>query len=145
MTHPQTTTTPTQKIRPGDTTHVQTKPKTTKPRLRKPLTPQQLLDHETKLLTKYPHIIKGTLLNATKGIQTNKLTPAETAKYKHKRSITIQCTTTLKTDQPTQCTNTRRIATSDLAQVKRCKNCTKNHRNARKRARRALTKAQQNN
>ena len=124
---------------PGATTRVKTKPipKKTTPqaRPRKLLTAEQLLEHETALIAKgYNHINPGTLLNATKGEPTNGLSIAETIKYKHKRSVLIQCVRI-------ECTNTRRIATSDLAQVQLCEECTKDARNTRKRSRRALARA----
>jgi hypothetical protein len=94
------------------------------PRPRKPLDPVGLTAAEAELRAKYPHIVEGTLLNATKGIAQFWLTPAEAHKFKWKRSIIIQCA----------CGQQRRIATSDLAQVTLCEDCTRATRNASKRA-----------
>jgi hypothetical protein len=115
---------------PNLTTRAKPKPK---PRPRKLLTTQQLTTTEKTLKQKYPHIKDGTLRNATKGMATPGYTPEEITKYNHKRSVTINCTND-------GCNNQRRIATSDLAQVKLCENCTRLARNTRKRARRAAAK-----
>jgi len=124
-------TTETQTPLPGSTTRDKTPIKKKKGRPRKPLTPEQLATNSLALREKYPHAQSGTRLNATKGQPTPGLNDAEVAKYKHKRSIAIKCTT---------CSNERRIATSDLAQVHLCENCTRNARNSRKRQRRAAHK-----
>lgn len=102
-----------------------------KSRPRKLLTPEELQEQETALKNKYSHLVKGTLLNATKGDPAKGLTPNEITKFRHKRSCAIQCT----------CGLVRRIATSDLAQVKLCPDCTKDERNRRKRERRATAAA----
>lgn len=94
------------------------------PRPRKPLDPVGLTAAETELRAKYPHIVEGTLLNATKGVAQPNLSPAEAYKFKWKRSVIIQCA----------CGQQRRIATSDLAQVTLCEDCTRATRNANKRA-----------
>ena len=106
-----------------------------KSRPRKLLSPEELSEQETVLKGRYPHLVKGTLINATKGgpipglVQA--LTPDEITKFRHKRSCAIKCT----------CGIERRIATSDLAQVKLCPNCTRDERNRRKRDRRATAAA----
>ncbi len=65
---------------------------------------EELAAHEAALRAKYPHIVEGTLRNI--GTDPEK-------DFYHKRSVVIACA------QP-ECTKTRRIATSDLAQVKYC-------------------------
>lgn len=108
-------------------------PKEEKPkgRPRKLLTPEELTTEETKLRTKYPHLIENTLINATKNQPIDGLSDSEVQKFHHKRSCLIKCS---------NCELQRRIATSDLAQVTLCENCTKDERNRRKRERRAATK-----
>ena len=130
-TETETTTQP----NPGSKTRP--KSQTTKPkgRPRKLLTPEQIQEEEQTLLERYQHLIPNTLTNATKGNPVEGLTPAEVTKYEHKRSVLIKCN---------DCDNQRRIATSDLAQVKLCEDCTRNARNARKRQRRADAKADAN-
>lgn len=119
---------------PGSKTRPKSQTPKPKGRPRKLLTQEQIQAEEKVLLERYPHIIPSTLMNATKGNPVEGLTPEEVTKYKHKRSILITCT----------CGKHRRIATSDIAQVKLCPECTKNARNARKRQRRANTKAEVN-
>ena len=118
---------------PGDTKRKKEPlPATEKPkgRPRKLLTTQELAEEETRLKSKYPHLIENSLLNATKDQPTAGLNDQEIKKFRHKRSCLIKCT----------CEAERRIATSDLAQVTLCPNCTTNERNRRKRERRAAAK-----
>ena len=112
------------------------KPHTVRPR--KLLSPSELTIEENNYKIKYPHITSGTLTNATKDNPTEGLTPEEVTKYRHKRSCEIQCQ--FVGADGVACQNTRRIATSDLAQVKLCDECTRIARNQRKRERRALAK-----
>lgn len=101
-----------------------------KSRPRKLLNQKELQTQEANLRKRYPHLVQGTLLNATKGNPLEGLTAEEVQRFHHKRSCIIKCT----------CGTTRRIATSDLAQVKLCPDCTKDERNRRKRERRAAAK-----
>jgi hypothetical protein len=111
------------------------------PRPRKPLTKDGLATAETTLRAKYPHIIEGSLRNATKNQPTDDMTEDEVAKFHHKRSVRIHCLCHDRADDGgARCPNTRRVATSDLAQVAYCEDCTRANRNARKRARRAKAK-----
>lgn len=103
------------------------------PRPRKPLTKDGLATAEATLRAKYPHIIEGSLRNATKNQPTDDMDKDEVAKFHHKRSVRIHC-------KNSACRNTRRIATSDLAQVAYCEDCTRANRNTRKRERRAKAK-----
>lgn len=133
---------------PGDTTRQKQPlppPKKPKSRPRKLLTQDELTTEEEKLRKRYPHIVKGTLRNATKGNPMDGLTQDEIRKFKHKRSVIIQCQRTLVGQGEAPCTANRRIATSDLAQVLMCENCTREERNARKRERRAIEKAKREN
>ena len=100
-------------------------------RPRKLLTAQELVEEEIRLKAKYPHLVKDSLLNATKDTPISGLTNEEVYKFRHKRSCLIKCV----------CSHERRIATSDLAQVTLCPTCTRDARNQRKRARRILARA----
>jgi hypothetical protein len=117
----------TEKPKPGNTKRPKAAATKKTGRPRKPLNPQELKTTETKLKHKYPNIVNNSLLNATKGEPTEGLTTDEITRFNHKRSVIITCT----------CGATRRIATSDLAQVSLCENCTRENRNRRKRERRA--------
>lgn len=93
-----------------------TPPNKPKSRPRKLLTAEELKIEERRLKAKYPHIVKGTLLNVTKGKRTKGLSVKEVEKFEHKRSCLIACQ---------RCTTRRRVATSDLAQVTLCTSCTR--------------------
>jgi hypothetical protein len=108
-----------------------------KSRPRKLLSKNELRAEEKRLLARYPHIVQGSLRNATKGELVEGLTPEEIHKYKHKRSIIIECQRAIANQI---CGVKRRIATSDLAQVTLCETCTTDERNARKRERRAAVR-----
>jgi len=111
-----------------------------KSRPRKLLSKDELRAEEAKLRKKYPQIVQGTLRNATKGQFVEGLTPEETHKFKHKRSVLIHCQQSIVGEKTAICGRPRRIATSDLAQVRMCEDCTRDERNARKRERRAAAK-----
>lgn len=119
--------------KPGSTERTKTIKKIGRPR--KPLDTDGLRTAEAELKQKYPQVVEGTLINATKGAPTNGLTDDEVHKYNHKRSIIINC----------PCGAARRIATSDLAQVTLCEDCTREARNQRKRDRRAEAATQRAN
>ena len=74
------------------------------------------LDAAEKVLRKkYRHIVLGTLKNlSANGV------------HHGKRTVTIKCAAP-------KCDVTRKIATSDLAQVRYCKDCTNEQRAARRR------------
>jgi len=76
---------------------------------------------ELALSKKYPHIIKGTIRDVSNG----------KGKFHHKRSVEIKCTFK-------GCKETRRVATSDLAQVKFCEQHTRMERLRRRRAARLV-------
>lgn len=84
----------------------------------KKLNKEELAEIEAGLITKYPHIVPGSLRN----IETS-------GKYEGKRTIEIRC-------QYPGCNKVRRIATSDLAQVKFCEEHTLLQRAERRRERR---------
>ncbi len=97
-------------------------PKAKKARERQPLTAEELIDEERKLRKQYPKIVKGSLRNASTD---------ENDEFHNKRTVEIECATR-------GCKAVRRIATSDLHQVKHCVECTqKNRLNRRKLARQA--------
>jgi len=85
-----------------------------KPRAKKEV---NLADAEASLIEKYPHLIPGTLQGHTDG------------RYANRRTVKIRCANP-------ECKNShRRVATSDLWQVKFCEQCTKANR-AKKRSKR---------
>lgn len=89
-------------------------PKTLAPK-KKRLNKEELAAAEKELRKKYKHIVTGTLRNVSNG-----------AAHKGKRTIEIKCATR-------GCNATRRVATSDLAQVRHCVPCTLERRAARRR------------
>ncbi len=86
-----------------------------------PLSPAELKEQEAILRKKYPAIVVGSLRN----IGTKKDKP-----HFNKRSVEITCA-------HRGCKETRRIATSDLAQVKQCEEHTRLARLKRKQEQRA--------
>jgi len=99
--------------------------KTDKPHARKQLNAEELATEEKTLLRKYKRIVPGSLKNAS----TN-----EEHEFFQKRTVIVACATP-------GCEKTRRIATSDLHQVKFCEGCTRDRRLARRRkARKAASK-----
>jgi hypothetical protein len=84
-------------------------------RKKKRLNREELDAAEKVLRKKYRHIVKGTLKN----VSPNGL-------HFGKRTVKIQCATT-------GCDSQRKIATSDLAQVRYCTDCTQERRAARRR------------
>ena len=88
--------------------------KVSRPRPR--LDEKQLRTAEAELKKKYPHIVKGTLRNAENG-----------GPHNQKRTVEIKCS------KP-GCQVTRRVATSDLAQVTMCEEHTRQARLERRRA-----------
>lgn len=92
---------------------------------RKRLTPEEREAEEARLSKKYPRIVKGSF----RDIDTN-----PESKFHNKRSVVIKCATP-------GCENTRRVATSDLPQVKYCEECTAKRRlERRKKARKLAAK-----
>ena len=82
---------------------------------KKRLNREELDAAERILRKKYRHIVSGTLKNlSANGV------------HHGKRTVTIKCAAS-------GCDNTRRIATSDLAQVRYCADCTVERRVARRR------------
>jgi len=82
---------------------------------KKRLNKDELAVAEKELRKKYPHVVKGSLRNISNG-----------ATHKGKRTAEIKCAAR-------GCTKTRRVATSDLAQVRYCDECTQERRAARRR------------
>jgi hypothetical protein len=82
---------------------------------KKRLSRDELDAAERELRKKYRHIVKGTLKNLSAN-----------GTHAGKRTITIRCTAR-------GCDKERRIATSDLAQVRYCTACTDKRRAARRR------------
>ena len=91
-----------------------------KPRPRKRLDAAELAAVEANLRKKYDHIVEGSLRDI--GTQPD-------TKFHNKRSVEIRC-------QWEGCTKTRRIATSDLAQVRYCEEHTHQARLERRRTQR---------
>lgn len=83
---------------------------------RKRLSGTELNQAEAELRRKYPHVIKGSLKNL-----------AGRGQYAGKRTVTIKCSSP-------RCTATRRVATSDLSQVRFCEDCTQERRAERRKA-----------
>ena len=73
---------------------------------------------EREIRRTYPRVLKGTIRKETHGAHAGKIT------------VVIKCATK-------GCGNTRRVATSDLFQVRYCPDCTRNLRNAKRREARA--------
>ena len=105
-----------------------------KGRPRKLLSQEELQTEEARFMAIGRGIVAGTLLNATKDSPMDGLDMGEVHKYRHKRSVIIECAAD-------GCYVQRRIATSDLAQVILCEECTRVARNARKRDRRRVARA----
>lgn len=76
----------------------------------------ELVQAEIALRKKYPHIVKGSLKNL-----------GSRGAYAGKRTVMIKCSAP-------RCASTRRVATSDLAQVRFCEDCTQARRAERRRA-----------
>lgn len=89
-------------------------PKTLAPK-KKRLSKEELAVAEKDLRKKYKQIVPGTLRNVSKG-----------AAHNGKRTVEIKCATK-------GCNKTRRVATSDLHQVRHCVECTQENRAARRR------------
>jgi len=86
---------------------------TLKPK-KKRLNKDELKDAETTLRKKYKHVIPGTLKNL-----------AAVGNWSGKRTVKIKCATP-------RCGNERKVATSDLAQVRYCERCTLRRRRQRR-------------
>jgi hypothetical protein len=85
--------------------------KKTKPRAKKEV---DLAAAEAKLREKYDHVIPGTIKVHTEGLHANR------------RTVEIKCANS-------ECRNPkRRVATSDLWQVKLCEECTKGNRSKKR-------------
>jgi len=87
---------------------------------------KELAAAEAALCSKYPNIILGSLREVS----------AREGKFHMKRSVQIECAFS-------GCATTRRIATSDLAQVSLCEEHTRSARLQRRREARAARKTQQ--
>lgn len=94
--------------------------KTKQSRSRKILDEKELKESELELRKEYPKIVKGSLTN----IDQDKDSP-----HYQKRTVEIVCA-------KRGCQEVRRIATSDLHQVRMCEACTRLERLKRRRERR---------
>jgi hypothetical protein len=84
--------------------------------------PDQLVARERALRQIYRHVLPGTIHAETEGTHTGKIT------------VEIRC-------QTRGCKNVRRVATSDLFQVKRCAECAALAKKAARKAKVAAKKA----
>lgn len=89
-----------------------------------------LAEREAEILKKYKNVTPGSIQREDSGTHAGKLTVEITCKNKRKKE---------GSSETYECGNTRRVATSDLFQVKLCEECVADLRLARRR-RKAKTK-----
>jgi hypothetical protein len=93
---------------------------------------EELDEKERQLRRKYPRIVEGSIRPAAKS-EAEAVRLKVDKKFVHKITVEIRCATK-------GCPNVRRVATSDLAQVRYCEACTIKRRLARRKAARQAAK-----